>query len=215
MRAWLVGEPVQGSPLPFSFTERPEPVPGPGQVRVKVRACGVCHTDLHMADGELRPSRLPRVPGHQVVGEVDQVGAGVDLPLGSRVGVPWLHRACEACEFCARGEENLCPQAQFTGLDVDGGYAQWTLAQAAYVIPLPDGIAASDQAPLLCAGIIGYRSLRRARVESGERVGLFGFGASAHLALQILRHWDCEVFAFTRSQGHRRHALALGANWAG
>ncbi len=194
----------------------PAPQPGAGQVLLRVLACGVCHTDLHIVEGDIHPPRLPLTPGHQVVAEVSRLGEGVQgLRPGQRVGVPWLYGACGKCEFCLRGEENLCPYAQFTGFHVDGGFAEWMVARADYVLPLPDALTDMQAAPLLCAGIIGYRSLHKADVKPGERLGLFGFGASAHLAIQVARYWGCEVYAFTRSAEHRRHAELLGAAWTG
>jgi len=192
-------------------------------VRIKVSVCGVCHTDLHTVEGEIHPPQLPVTPGHQVVGIIDAVGdfsgdARETIPafkLGQRVGVPWLHSTCGECEFCNRGEENLCPSAQFTGFHVDGGYAEYMLADAGFILPLPNQLSDELAAPLLCAGIVGYRSLIKADIKSGERVGLFGFGASAHLCIQILNHWDCSVWVFTRSKQHQDHALDLGAAWAG
>ncbi len=196
--------------------ELPEPHAGPGQVRLRVSVCGVCHTDLHEIEGELDLPRLPLVLGHQPVGIVDQVGDGVDpAMLGQRVGAAWLHETCGACRFCADGSENLCRDARFTGFDADGGYAEWMLAPAAFVYPLPEGFPDLQAAPLLCAGIIGYRALRMSRVRPGQRLGLYGFGASAHVAIQVARHWGCEVSVFTRSAGHQQLARDLGAAWVG
>ncbi len=207
-------QPVQNSPL--MMNDIPLPEPGEGEVRLKIDYCGVCHTDLHMVEGEIHPSSLPITPGHQVVGRVDALGEGVEnLSIGQRVGVPWLYSACGECRFCQAGMENLCENAKFTGFDVDGGYAGAMLADARYALPLPDTISDRDAAPLLCAGIIGYRSLHKADLQKGERLGLFGFGASAHLAIQVARHWGCEVYVFTRSDEHRRHAEDLGAAWVG
>jgi propanol-preferring alcohol dehydrogenase len=200
---------------PLSLEEIPLPEPKPGQVRLRIQVCGVCHTDLHTVEGDIHPPSLPLTPGHQVVGTIEAVGAGVDLATGQRVGVPWLGSACGECEFCAHGLENLCQQARFTGFHDDGGYAQAMLADARYVLPIPESISDIQAAPLLCAGIVGFRSLRLADIEPGERVGLVGFGASAHLCIQVLNHWDCETYVFTRSEGHRRHARELGAAWAG
>ncbi|HKJ28320.1 MAG TPA: alcohol dehydrogenase catalytic domain-containing protein, partial [Anaerolineales bacterium] len=206
MRAQILIEQKAVAERPLESRDLPIPEPGSGQVRLKVMTCGVCHTDLHTVEGDIHPPHLPVIPGHQVVGVVDQLGAGVaERQLGQRVGVPWLYAACGECEFCRAGMENLCPDARFTGFHTDGGYAEYMLAEAAYTLPLPDAISNRDAAPLLCAGIIGYRSLRKADLESGERLGLFGFGASAHLAIQVARHWDCEVYVFTRSAEHRRH----------
>ncbi len=202
---------------PIQPVDLSAPEPGPGQVRIKINVCGVCHTDLHTAEGEIRPPALPVTPGHQVVGVIDAVGegGGRESALGARVGIPWLYEACGQCEFCRRGEENLCPQARFTGFHVDGGYAEYMLAEARYVLPIPDAISDEQAAPLLCAGIVGYRSLKKADIQPGEHIGLFGFGASAHLCIQVLRHWGCDVSVFTRSSGHQEHARDLGAVWTG
>lgn len=201
---------------PLKMTELPLLLPGKGQVRLRVRYCGVCHTDLHTVEGEIHPPSLPVTPGHQVVGVVDALGEDVDgVKIGQRVGVPWLYSTCGECRYCGSGEENLCERAKFTGFDVDGGFAEAMLADARFVLPLPELVSDRDAAPLLCAGIIGYRSLHKADLRKGERLGLFGFGASAHLAIQVARYWDCEVYVFTRSAEHRRHAEELGAAWVG
>ncbi len=189
---------------PLVFEELPIPQPGRGQVRIKVSVCGVCHTDLHIAEGDIHPPHFPVTPGHQVVGVVNAIGEAPankknNLPaleIGQRVGVPWLQSTCGECEYCKRGEENLCTSAQFTGFHVDGGFAEYMLADARFVLPLPDTLSDEQAAPLLCAGIIGYRSLRKADIQPGERIGLFGFGASAHLAIQIARYWDCQCICF-------------------
>lgn len=206
--------PLESSPLVLCDVE--QPVPGPGQALVGTRVCGVCHTDLHIAEGELRPPRLPLTPGHQVVGEILALGEGVSgRRVGERVGLPWLYSACGECEACRRGEENLCAQARFTGFHEQGGFAQAVIAEAGYLLALPEGIEDEAAAPLLCAGIIGYRSLRIANLRPGERLGLVGFGASAHLALQVAKYWGCRVAVFTRSPAHREHAAGLGADWTG
>lgn len=216
MRAMQLSEPHPAEEQPLRPVELPLPEPQAGQVRLQVRVCGVCHTDLHMVEGDIHPPSLPVVPGHQVVGVVDVVGPKVsNLAVGDRVGVPWLYSACGTCEFCRRGQENLCPQARFTGFHVPGGYAESMIADAQYALPLPSAMPDEQAAPLLCAGIIGYRSLRQADLALGERLGLVGFGASAHLAIQVARHWGCEVYVFTRSPEHRRHARELGAAWVG
>jgi len=181
-----------------------------------VRACGVCHTDLHIVEGDLPLRKSPITPGHQVVGIIEKIGSDVTMcKVGDRLGVPWLHTTCGVCEFCKRGEENLCANAQFTGWDVDGGYAEYMVAHELSVVRIPEAFTDEAAPPLLCAGIIGYRSLIKADVKEGERVGLFGFGASAHIAIQIARYWSCEVYVFTRSEHHRAHARSLGAAWAG
>lgn len=206
--------PAENFPLELDFLDIPRP--RTGQVLLRVLACGVCHTDLHIAEGDLALPELPRVPGHQVVAEVEALGPNVTgLTVGQRVGVPWMHAVCGQCEFCRRGEENLCPQARFTGLHVDGGFAEFMLAETQFILPLPPEMPDLQAAPLLCAGIIGYRALRQADLQPGERLGLFGFGASAHLAIQVAQHWGCQVYVFTRSEQHRRHAEALGAVWTG
>jgi propanol-preferring alcohol dehydrogenase len=192
-----------------------DPEPGPGEVLLDVRACGVCRTDLHIRDGELRGSRLPVVPGHQIVASVLAAGAEVELEAGARVGVPWLGWTDGTCRFCASGRENLCLHARFTGLDVDGGYATRAVADAAFVHPLPDAFADLEAAPLLCAGLIGHRALRLAG--DPARLGLYGFGAAAHIVCQVAVHEGRRVFAFTRAgdEASRRFALELGCEWAG
>jgi len=193
-----------------------DPAPGPHQLLLRVLACGVCRTDLHVVDGELPRPKLPLVLGHQIVGEVVGLGPGVEgHARGQRVGVPWLGWTCGECRFCASGRENLCPRARFTGYDLDGGYAELTVADARYCFPVPDGIDAVHAAPLLCAGLIGFRALRLAG--SGEKLGLYGFGASAHLVAQVARHQGRRVFAFTRDGdvATQTFARACGAEWAG
>lgn len=223
MRAVHITQPASSQagtgPRSLELVELPVPQPGSGQVRLRVRTCGVCHTDLHILEGEIHPPQLPVIPGHQVVGVVEAIGPGVSpqagIQIGDRVGVPWFYDSDGTCRYCQNGQENLCPKARFTGFDVNGGYAETMLAEADTVLPLPPGLSDEQAAPLLCAGIIGYRSLRLADLQPGERVGLAGFGASAHLAIQVARYWDCEVYVFTRSQEHRRHAGQLGAAWVG
>jgi propanol-preferring alcohol dehydrogenase len=201
---------------PLDSVERPIPEPAAGEVLVRVEACGVCRTDLHVVEGELAPQRPEIVPGHQIVGHVERCGAGVTaFAPGDRVGVAWLARACGVCRFCTRGDENLCVAPRFTGWHVDGGYAEWVCAAADFVYALDARLAARDVAPLLCAGIIGYRAFVRSRVAPGGRLGLWGFGASAHIVIQLARHHGCEVFAFSRAPAHADFARALGAAWAG
>ena len=221
MRAWVLrrhGDAFEG---PLTLEERPVPEPGPGEVRLRVRACGICRTDLHIAEGELAAPRLPVVPGHQVVAEVEALGPGAEALLpegvgpGSRVGVPWLFRACGQCPYCLEGRENLCERPLFTGYHVDGGYAEWMVAPAGSLLPIPARYSDVEAAPLLCAGIIGYRSLRVAGVEPGQRLALLGFGASAHLVLQVAVAWGCEVAVFSRRPHHRELARRLGAAWVG
>jgi len=201
---------------PLTLEDRPEPVPAEGEARVRVHACACCRTDLHVVEGDLELPVIPIVPGHQVVGTVDALGPGCTrLTIGDRVGVAWLHWACGVCEFCRRGEENLCERARFTGWTVDGGYAEALTVPEAFAVQLPDDLSDLEAAPLLCAGVIGYRALRRAEVQPGERVALMGFGASAHLVLQLLRYWGCETFVLTRGERHRDLARELGAAWVG
>ncbi len=212
MRAMLFTAP--GAPLVPA--DLPVPAPGPGQVRIRVAACGVCRTDLHVVDGELPRARLPLVLGHEVVGRVDALGPGVArFALGDRVGIPWLGWTCGVCRACASGRENLCERARFTGYDLDGGYAEAALADARYAFLLPAGYSDAEAAPLLCAGLIGYRAW--APVRSAERLGLYGFGAAAHVVAQLARHAGQHVFAFTRAgdTDAQEFARSLGAEWAG
>lgn len=218
MKAWVVRRPRPLGEGPLEPADLPVPSPGRGEVRVRVLACGVCRTDLHIVEGDVAAPRLPRVPGHQIVGVVDAVGAGAEgagVRLGDRVGIPWLRSACGACRLCREGRENLCGKARFTGLTDDGGYSEFAVAPAAFAHPIPPGIPDAEAAPLLCAGAVGFRALRLSGAGSGDRVALWGFGASAHLVLQAARHAGCEVLVFTRSGAHRVHARALGAAWAG
>jgi propanol-preferring alcohol dehydrogenase len=200
----------------LELMELDDPVPGPGQVLISAEACGVCRTDLHIVDGELTEPKLPLVPGHQIVGDVVAVGEGAErFAVGDRVGVPWLGWACGECRYCLGGRENLCDRARFTGYDIDGGYAQRTVADERFCFPIPDGYSPEQAAPLLCAGLIGYRALRL--IGDAERVGFYGFGASAHLLCQVAVHQGRRVFAFTRDGDEETQAFAreLGAEWAG
>lgn len=216
MRAMVLEQPRPAEESPLTLNEIPEPLPGPGEIRVKVRCCGVCHTDLHTVEGDLELPRLPLVPGHQIVGIVDALGAGVSkFKEGDRVGVPWLHSADGTCEYCQLDLENLCDSGRFTGYHVDGGYAEFTVVGEDFAYSLPSIFSDENAAPLLCAGVIGYRAFRLSQVLLGERLGLFGFGASAHLVLQFARHLGCEVYVFTRTQSHRDLAKSLGAAWVG
>jgi len=192
----------------------PVPSPAPDQVLLKVHACGVCRTDLHIVERDLPPLRDPLTPGHQIVGEI-AAGASPELPLGLRVGVSWMGGVDGSCPYCRRGDENLCDAPVFTGYTVNGGYAEYALARADFVHPLPEGLDDLHAAPLLCAGIIGFRSLRVAGVQRGERVGLFGFGASASVVIAVLQSWNCEVYVSTRGASHQRLAESLGAAWVG
>jgi propanol-preferring alcohol dehydrogenase len=199
---------------PLQIEETPKPQAAAGQVLLRVRACGVCRTDLHIVEGELPPRKELLIPGHQIVGDIVE-GATADLPVGTRVGVSWIGGIDGTCPYCRRGLENLCDAPVFTGYTVNGGYAEYATARNDFVFELPRELDDLHAAPLLCAGIIGFRSLRVAGVEPGERVGLFGFGASAHLAIAVLQSWNCEVYVSTRGDSHRRLAASLGAAWVG
>ena len=214
MKAAVLIAPRTISSRPLEIVDVPKPQATAGHVLLRVRACGVCRTDLHVVEGDLALRRNRLIPGHQIVGEVVD-GATKALPFGMRVGVSWLGGVDGTCWYCNRGLENLCDKPVFTGYTVDGGYAEYALARSDFVFPLPEDIDDLQAAPLLCAGIIGYRSIRVAGVERGDRVGLFGFGASAHLVLPVLRYWDCPVFVSTRGASHRRLAESLGAEWVG
>jgi alcohol dehydrogenase, propanol-preferring len=199
---------------PLEIKETPMPLAAAGQVLLRVRACGVCRTDLHVVEGELPPLRHTIVPGHQIVGDIVE-GATTENPAGSRVGVSWIGGVDGTCPYCRRGAENLCDAPVFTGYGVDGGYAEYAVAGADFVFPLPGSLDDLHAAPLLCAGIIGFRSLRVAGVEPGEHVGLFGFGASASLTIAVLQAWKCKVYVSTRGASHRQLAVTLGADWVG
>jgi len=216
MKAMILKAPKPVENEPLELAEFPAPDPGPGEVLLRVSMCGLCHTDLHTVEGDLPLPVLPIIPGHQIVGVVERTGAGVARPLvGERVGAAWLYSSCGKCRFCARGLENLCEHAQFTGYHHHGGYAEYAVLPAAFVYALPEGFSDRDAAPLLCAGIVGYRALKLSGVQPGETLGLYGFGASAHVAIQVASFWGCKVLVFTRSENHRRHAMKLGAAWAG
>ncbi len=214
MKAAILPGAEDVSKRPLRIVEIPRPTLQAGYVLLKVRACGVCRTDLHIVEGELPPRREQLVPGHQIVGDIVE-GATADLAVGARIGVSWIGGTDGICWYCKHGMENLCDAPVFTGYTVNGGYAEYALARADFVFPLPAALDDLHAAPLLCAGIIGFRSLRVAGVEHGERVGLFGFGASAHLAIEVLHAWDCEVYVSTRGASHRELAKSLGAEWVG
>lgn len=205
---------LRASASTLSIEDVPRPEVIPGHTLLRVLACGVCRTDLHIFEHDLPTVRDPLIPGHQIVGEVI-AGATPEFPLGSRAGVSWIGGADLTCPFCKRGEENLCDSPTLTGYTVDGGYAEFALVRSDFMFPLPSSVDPQLLAPLLCAGIIGFRSLRIAGTQPGERVGLFGFGASASLAIQVLRHWGCEVYVSTRGEQHRTQASSLGATWVG
>jgi propanol-preferring alcohol dehydrogenase len=212
MRAMLLHQPRQA----LDFVERPVPKPADGQLLVKVKACAVCRTDLHVIDGELPDAKRPVVPGHEIVGVVAERGAGVDrFSVGERVGIPWLGWTCGECGFCRSGRENLCDHAKFTGYTLDGGYAEYVVADARFCFRLPENYSDAEAAPLLCAGLIGYRSLTK--TGEARRLGIYGFGVAAHIVAQLARHEGREVFAFTRSgdRAAQQFAKSLGAAWAG
>lgn len=216
MRAMSLHDPRPADQGPLRLDQRQVPLPGPGQVRVAVRYCGVCHTDLHIVEGDLKLPRLPIVPGHQVVGTVEMVGPRVrNFREGDRVGIPWLHWTCGKCVYCRAGQENLCENAQFTGFHQDGGFAEFTIVDQKFAYALPAGFPDEHAAPLLCAGVIGYRALKLSGATKGTRLGLFGFGASGHLVLQMARHRGAEVVVFTRTPAHQELARKMGAVWAG
>jgi propanol-preferring alcohol dehydrogenase len=212
----LLEHPAAVETNPLRLVERPVPIPGAGEVLVEVEVCGVCRTDLHVVEGDLEARRSEIVPGHQVVGRVRQCGSGAErFESGERVGVAWLHRACAECRFCIRGDENLCLAPRFTGWEVDGGYADYLTAPEDFVYRIAPAVSPVDVAPLLCAGIIGYRAYLRSGVQPGQRLGLYGFGGSAHITLQVARHFGCEVYVFSRGGLHRELAESLGASWVG
>jgi len=216
MKACFLSTPavVETNPLQYGEFAKPEPVAG--EVLVRVQVCGVCRTDLHVIEGELPPKRSPVIPGHQVVGRIAARGAGAErFPAGTRVGIAWLHRTDGTCEYCRRGEENLCDAPLFTGYSVNGGYAEYIVAPEDFIYAIPEGFPDEQAAPLLCAGIIGYRCLRLSGIQSGERLGFYGFGAAAHVAIQVARHWGVEVYAATRDARHQALAQELGARWTG
>jgi propanol-preferring alcohol dehydrogenase len=222
MRSYQVHKqgPIEANPL--VMVERDVEEPGIGQVRILVEACGICHTDLHIAEGDLHPPNLPITPGHQVIGKIDKIGppkiSGNDreeIWIGKKVGVAWLHTTCGTCVMCMSGSENLCENAKFTGFHLNGGFAETMIADTSALLPIPENCNPVDYAPFLCAGIVGYRAVKRANVLDGDHIGLFGFGASAHLMLQVLKARSCRVSVFTRSTAHQNHATELGADWVG
>jgi alcohol dehydrogenase, propanol-preferring len=216
MKACLLRTPARIETNPLQFTDVPAPNPSKGEVLVRVHACGVCRTDLHVIEGELTPRKSPVIPGHQVVGIVEKQGEGARrFAIGDRVGVAWLHHTDGTCMYCRLGEENLCDNPTFTGYSVDGGYAEYIVAPEDFIYAIPDGFSDEQAAPLLCAGIIGFRCLRLSDIKPGGRLGFYGFGAAAHIAIQLARHWNVTVYASTRDARHQKLALELGAAWAG
>jgi alcohol dehydrogenase, propanol-preferring len=232
VKACLLHSPAPVESNPLEFGDAPDPRPGKGELLVRVKMCGVCRTDLHVVEGELPQKKSPVIPGHQIVGTVESLGEGARrfepgqggrfepgqggrFKIGDRVGIPWLHSTDQTCEYCRAGMENLCNHPTFTGYSVDGGYAQYTVAPEQFVYAIPEAFADEHAAPLLCAGIIGFRSLRLSGVKRGGRLAFYGFGAAAHVAIQVARHWGVEVYACTRGAKHQQLALQLGAVWAG
>jgi propanol-preferring alcohol dehydrogenase len=216
MKACLLNAPARIETNPLQFKDVPIPNPKKGEVLVRVHACGVCRTDLHVIEGELPPRKSPVIPGHQVVGVIEKQGEVASrYAIGARVGVAWLHHTDGVCEYCRRSEENLCDNPTFTGYSVDGGYAEYVVAPEEFVYAIPNGFHDEQAAPLLCAGIIGFRCLRLSGIKSGGRLGFYGFGAAAHVAIQVARYWNATVYASTRDARHQKLALELGAAWAG
>jgi alcohol dehydrogenase, propanol-preferring len=220
MKACLLKSPAPIETNPLVFTDVPAPQPASGDVLVRVSYCGVCRTDLHVIEGELAPQKSPVIPGHQVIGVIEKVGPGASptssrFPVGARVGIAWLHHTDGTCEFCLSGAENLCDHPTFTGYTADGGYAEYIIAPQAFIYAIPEQFPDEQAAPLLCAGIIGFRCLRLSGVKPGGKLGFYGFGAAAHVAIQVARHWNIEVYASTRDARHQKLALELGAKWVG
>src|SRR5262245_1641976 len=216
MRALALAKQAPIATRPLEIVDAPEPEPGPGEIRVCVTACAVCRTDLHVIEGDLPPHRMPLVPGHQVVGRVEALGDGATrFRAGDRVGIAWLRGTCGRCDACRRGDENLCPYSTFTGWDADGGYAEKAIVPESYAYSIPESFDDATATPLLCAGIIGYRALTRSRVPHDGKLGLYGFGSSAHVVIQLARGRGCDVYVATRDAKHRKLAEELGARWVG
>jgi len=206
--------PIEKKPL--ELVEIPVPEPEPNEILIRISVCGVCHTDLHTVEGELSEVKLPIIPGHQVIGRIAARGKNARrFQEGDRVGAAWLYSTDETCSYCSRGNENLCEAARFTGYSANGGYAEYMVIQDKFAYAVPEIFSDEEASPLLCAGIIGYRALRLSGIKPGQRLGLYGFGASAHVAIQVAVHWGCKVFVFSRSEEHRAHARKLGAVWSG
>src|ERR1700739_555903 len=216
VKACVLQSPARIETTPLVFTDYPTPQPARGEVLVRVSYCGVCRTDLHVIERELLPQKSPVIPGHQVIGLIEALGPDARrFPVGARVGIAWLHHTDGTCEYCRAGAENLCDNPVFTGYSVDGGYAEYIVVPEDFAYRIPEGFPDEQAAPLLCAGIIGFRSLRLSGIKAGGRLGFYGFGAAAHVAIQVARHWGVEVFASTRDERHQKLALELGAAWAG
>lgn len=222
MKAMLLRRIAPIDSCPLEFVDLPLPEPGPGEVQLRIHCCAVCRTDLHVIEGDLPQHKLPIIPGHQIVGTVEELGPSIgksqpspELRIGQRVGVAWLRHTCGQCSFCASGKENLCESARFTGYHTDGGYAEFTVAPAAFCYELPEAFSDVEAAPLLCSGIIGYRALRRCNLPPGGKLALYGFGSSAHVVIQIALARGCEVYVVTRGENHRELARQMGAAWVG
>jgi alcohol dehydrogenase, propanol-preferring len=216
MKAMLLRSHAPVHERPLEWVDLPDPEPGPGEIRVRVAACAVCRTDLHVIEADLPPRKVPIVPGHQIVGTVARLGPGSGrFRTGDRVGIAWLRRTCGECAYCRSGRENLCEGSLYTGWHEDGGYAELAVVHEAYAYPIPPAFSDVEATPLLCAGIIGYRALQRSAVPPGGRLGLYGFGSSAHVVLQVAKHRGCEVFVATRGESHRELARRMGADWVG
>jgi len=216
MKACLLRAPAPIQTNPLEFADLPAPQPEKGEVLVRILYCGVCRTDLHVVEGELAARQSPVIPGHQIVGLIEKLGQGSKrFPIGTRVGIPWLHHTDGTCEYCRAGKENLCNDPSFTGYSANGGYAEYTTAPEDFVYAIPENFTDEQAAPLLCAGIIGFRCLRLSGIGRGGKLGFYGFGAAAHVAIQVARHWGAEVYAATRGKNHQELALRLGAVWAG
>ncbi|MFQ5825539.1 MAG: zinc-dependent alcohol dehydrogenase family protein, partial [bacterium] len=216
MKAMVVEKPGPVEKNPLKLQELLTPEPASGEILIRIEVCGVCRTDLHVAEGELPPHKSSVVPGHEVIGQVEKLGEGAShFRIGDRVGVAWLHQSCGNCSFCQRNQENLCDAPKFTGYDVNGGYAEYLVAPEAFVYSIPLEVEASEAAPFLCAGIIGYRALKRSDVQKGQRLALYGFGGSAHIVIQIAHYWGCEVYVISHNKQHHKLAYEMGASWVG
>lgn len=216
MKAMVLNQPGLIEEQPLHMTDVPAPEPGQGEVRLMVKTCGVCRTDLHICEGELKPHKSPVIPGHQVIAVVESVGPGVkEIGIGQRVGLPWLYRACGRCKYCQQGRENLCSDAQFTGYDVDGGFAEYVIADADFIYPIPGRYADDEAAPLLCAGVIGFQAFKATGLDQPAKLGLFGFGSSAHILLQVAKHLGHDVYVVSRARHELDLAQRLGAFWTG
>jgi len=216
MKAMILKRAAKIERAPLSLEEIETPKPKKGELLVKVKACGVCHTDLHIVEGDIPLKKSPIIPGHEVIGVVSEIGTDVTkFKKGDRVGIPWLYSTCGKCEFCLDGKENLCESAKFTGWDVDGGYAEYIIGLEDFTYKIPEKFSDIEAAPLMCAGVVGYRAYRLSEIKPGQRLGLFGFGTSAHVIIQIANYHRCEVYVFTRSASHKKHAEELDAKWVG